>query len=51
MNMLEFLQQQAELMKMTKAEFGELVHSSNQADVDAAMAALEMAGGYDNLED
>ena len=51
MNMLEFLQQQADLMKMTKTEFGELVHSPNQADVDAAMEALEMAGGYDNLED
>ena len=36
---------------VTKDMFGELVHSSNQEDIDKALAALEAAGGYENLED
>lgn len=34
---------------VTKELFGELIHSDNQEDVDRALAALEAAGGYENL--
>lgn len=50
MNMLEFMLAMTE-ERMTKDEFGELVHSADQAEVDRALKALEVAGGYDNLDD
>lgn len=50
MNMLEFMLAMTE-ESMTKEEFGRLVHSDDQAEVDRALQALEVAGGYDNLDD
>ena len=50
MNMFEFMMAMTE-ERMTKAEFGRLVHSDDQAEVDKALKALEVAGGYDNLDD
>lgn len=50
MNMLEFMLAMT-AAKMTKEEFGRLVHSDNQEDIDRALDAIEAAGGYDNLDD
>lgn len=52
MNMLDYVNlliQQNEVV--TKQDFGKLVHSGNQEDVDKALEALEMTGSYDNLAD
>lgn len=49
--MLDFMQAMAERTVITKTDFGRMVHSDDQDEMDQAMAALEEAGGYDNLED
>lgn len=51
MNMLEFIQREVKKMKMTKSEFGRMVHSDNDEDIEIAIEAMMMAGGYENLED
>lgn len=51
MNMLEFLEKAAAKDAVTKEEFGVLVHSDDQEEVERALEALEEAGGYDNLDD
>jgi len=54
MNMLDIILQRIEqdnLGEVTKEAFGRMVHSDDPEEVERAMAMLEKAGGYENLED
>lgn len=49
MSMLDYIMMYES--RVTKLEFGRMIHSDDESEVNEAMAALEAAGGYDNLED
>ena len=52
MNMLEFLMR-ASMTTPSKSEFGRLMHDDELSDEEKTriLESVEMAGGYDNLED
>lgn len=50
MNMMDFVQAISH-PKITKSNFREMITSSDDKDVQAAMDELDKVGGYDNLED
>lgn len=51
--MLDLILEQVERSSdiMTKSQFGTLVHSDDEREVEKALAIMEAAGGYENLED
>ena len=52
MSMLDFLSQMAESQRLTKRRLGEIMHGEYTEDErQAALEKMELAGGYDNLED
>ena len=53
MSMLDFLSKMADSQRLTKSKFGEIMHSDEYTDDQRqeALEKMELAGGYDNLED
>lgn len=53
MSMLDFLNRMAEMQHLTKRRFGEIMHGDEYTEEDRqrALEKMELAGGYDNLED
>ena len=53
MSMLDFLNKMAESTKLTKSRFGEIMHSDEYTEEQKqdALEKMELAGGYDNLDD
>lgn len=53
MSMLDFLNKMAESRRLTKSKFGEIMHSDEYTEEQRqeALERMELAGGYDNLED
>ena len=53
MSMLDFLSKVAESRRLTKDKFGEIMHSGEYTEdqKQEALEKMELAGGYDNLED
>jgi len=53
MSMLDFLSRMADSHKLTKRKFGEIMHSDEYTEDQRqeALEKMELAGGYDNLED
>lgn len=53
MSMLDFLSKMAESHKLTKQRFGEIMHSDEYTEDQRqeALEKMELAGGYDNLDD
>lgn len=51
--MLDFLNKMAETRRLTKRKFGEIMHSDEYTEEQRqeALECMELAGGYDNLED
>ena len=51
--MLDFLNKMAETRRLTKRKFGEIMHSDEYSEEQRqeALERMELAGGYDNLED
>lgn len=51
--MLDFLNKMAETRRLTKRKFGEVMHSDEYTEEQRqeALERMELAGGYDNLED
>ena len=53
MSMLDFLNKMAESTKLTKSRFGEIMHSDEYTEEQKqnSLEKMELAGGYDNLDD
>lgn len=53
MSMLDFLNKMAESSKLTKSKFGRIMHSDEYTEEQRqeALEKMELAGGYDNLDD
>ena len=53
MSMLNFLSKMAESRRLTKEKFGEIMRSDEYTEDQRqeALEKMELAGGYDNLDD
>lgn len=53
MSMLDFLYKMADASKLTKSRFGGIMHSDEYTEEQRqdALEKMELAGGYDNLDD
>ena len=53
MSMLDFLNKMADANKLTKSRFGEIMHSDEYTEEQKqeTLEKMELAGGYDNLDD
>ena len=53
MSMLDFLNKMADASKLTKSRFGDIMHSGEYTEEQKqdALEKMELAGGYDNLDD
>lgn len=50
--MLDFLSKVADSQRLTKERFGEIMHGDYTEDEkQEALEKMELAGGYDNLDD
>lgn len=52
MSMLDFLQRMADMTRLTKGRFGEIMYGDyTEEEKQRALEQMELAGGYDNLAD